>query len=162
MNNQTNNKKEELETIIEQNYGLIVSQALSFNPKTKDQLDDYIQLGSLAMIRAVKNFDASKGVQFSTFACHCIANSIKNYIKKNSKNTEQELLDVRYNVPENFNDLIPDNLSDVEEEIISLKLSNYSIKEIAEKLNYPVVKVRNILHKIYEKIRNANEENIIS
>lgn len=160
MNNQTNNKKDELEKIIEQNYGLIVSQALSFNPKTKDHLDDYIQVGSLAMIRAVKNFNESKGVQFSTFACHCIANSIKNYIKKNNKNIEQELLDVKYNIPENFNDLIPDNLSDVEEEIISLKLSNYSIKEIAEKLNYPVVKVRNILHKIYEKIRNANEENI--
>lgn len=157
--NQSNDKnKQELEKIIKQNYGLIVSQALSFNPKTKDQLDDYIQVGSLAMMRAVKNFDKSKGVQFSTFACHCISNSIKNYIKKNNKNIEYELTETECRIPEGFQELIPDSLSDIEINILKLKLHNYSIKEIAEELNYPIVKVRNILYKIYNKIRNANEE----
>lgn len=160
-NNQMSNKdKTELEKLIKQNYGLIVSQALSFNPKTNDQLDEYIQVGSLAMMRAIKNFDESKGAQFSTFACHCISNSIKNYIKKNNKIVEQELIETEAKQRQNFMELVPDNLADIELEIIELKLSNHSIKEISDKIGYPVIKVRNILYKIYEKIRNANEENI--
>lgn len=148
--------------MIKDNYGLIVSQAVSFNPRDKDQLDEYIQVGSMAMMRALKNFDESKNTQFSTFACNCIANAIKNYIKKNSKKTEQISGQISYDVSPSFDEMLPDSLSDLERQIINLKLSNLSIREIADKLKFSVVKVRNILYKTYDKIREANEEDTSS
>lgn len=153
-----NYTKDELETKIKANYGLIVSQALSFNPRDKDQLDEYVQVGSMAMMRAFKNFDESKNTQFSTFACNCISNAIKNYIKKNSKSAEQISGQVAYSASPSFEEILPDSLSGLERQIINLKLSNLSIKEIADKLGFSVVKVRNILYKTYNKIREANEE----
>lgn len=151
--------QDELEKTIKDNYGLIVSQALSFNPPSKDELDEYIQIGSLAMMRAAKNFDPEKG-QFSTFACNCISNAIKNYIKKNSKKLDLAAVPTEYVIHESFEELLPDSITDTERKIIQLKLSNFSIKEIAEQTGFSVVKVRNILSKVYSKIRDANEENI--
>lgn len=155
-----NLSKNELEIIIKQNYGLIVSQALSFSPKSKDQLDEYIQVGSLAMMRAAKNFDESKNIKFSTFAYNCISNAIKNYIKKNKRCEEQLRIPIEYNLSINFEEILPDNLSDLETNIIKLKLKNCSLKEIAQELGHSVVKIRNTLYKTYDKIREANEENI--
>lgn len=156
---QSNITPTELEKAIKDNYGLIVSQALSFNPPSKDELDEYIQIGSLAMMRAVKNYDPNKGAQFSTFACNCISNAIKNYIKKNSKKLDVTTIPTEYTVNSSFDDLIPDTLTDTELRLIHLKLANYSIKEIATDTGFSVVKVRNILGKAYAKIREANEEN---
>lgn len=156
---QNNISQAELEQTIKDNFGLIVSQALLFNPPSKDELDEYIQIGSLAMMRAVKNFDAAKGAQFSTFACNCISNAIKNYIKKNSKKLDVTSTPTEYNVTASFEELIPDTLTDIESKLINLKLANYSIKEIAAETGFSVVKVRNILSKAYTKIREANEEN---
>ena len=45
------------------------------------EYDDLIQLGSLGLIKAVKNFDPSFNVKFSTYAVPMIAGEIKRHIR---------------------------------------------------------------------------------
>jgi DNA-directed RNA polymerase specialized sigma subunit len=84
------NKQQQLDDTINRNFGLIVSQAVFFRPRNKQELDEYIQIGSLAMLRGIKSFDATKG-KFSTFICTCIKNALKTHVNKN-KNKDSHIV----------------------------------------------------------------------
>lgn len=52
--------------------------------------DDLHSCGVLALIRAVEKFDASRGVQFSTYACRCISWAVSTELKRAWKWKELE------------------------------------------------------------------------
>ena len=56
-----------LETIIEENMGLVRSIALRFRERGTEY-DDLLQIGTIGMIKAVRSFDPSREVVFSTYA----------------------------------------------------------------------------------------------
>ena len=47
------------------------------------EYDDLFQIGSLGFIKAIKNFDESFGVKFSTYAVPMILGEVKRYIRDN-------------------------------------------------------------------------------
>lgn len=65
--------------LVEENKGLVyhfVHQRIrKFQSYTSYQ-DDLIQAGMVGLIRAIKRFDESRGIEFSTFASHCVRNEI--------------------------------------------------------------------------------------
>lgn len=48
----------------------------------KHEYDDFYQIGCLALIRAARDFDESKGYTFSTFAVTYITNEIYNFVTR--------------------------------------------------------------------------------
>lgn len=55
---------------------------------TKDEIrhlgyDDLMQEGSLGLLKAIRTYDGSKSVEFSTYASICIRNEMRNYAMKN-------------------------------------------------------------------------------
>lgn len=50
-----------------------------------DNMDDLFQICSIGLIKAIKNFDLSYGVMFSTYAVFMIEREIKRYIRDNSQ-----------------------------------------------------------------------------
>jgi len=70
--------------IIEQYRPLVeyIARKLAFN---RDDLDDLIQVGSIALLRALDRFQPEKEIDFSTFATTNIIGEIKHYFRDKSK-----------------------------------------------------------------------------
>lgn len=73
---------------------------------TKDmELDDYYQIGSMGLLRAIDTYDTSKGVQFSTYAVKCIKNEIGQYFQSQERDKRKmNTVTTSYNVETNVGD----------------------------------------------------------
>lgn len=152
--------KLELEKLFEDNYGLLVSQALSFCPRNQNELDDYIQVAAIGMMKACETYDADQS-KFSTFAIVCIRNAIKNHLRKEKKSNRLAFYDDldrrQAYIADSLFDVLPDSLTEKEKFVIKLRIEGYSYKEAAELLNMPVHRLKNFVYNTYRKIRKANE-----
>ncbi len=66
--------------IIENNMGLVYNIANKFLNRGYER-EDLIQIGSIGLIKAVKKFDTTLGVQFSTYAVPVILGEIKRFLR---------------------------------------------------------------------------------
>ena len=66
--------------LVENNMGLVYSIAGKFLNRGYDR-EDIVQLGAIGLVKAVKKFDASFGVQFSTYAVPMIIGEIKRFLR---------------------------------------------------------------------------------
>ena len=69
-----------LESIIEENMGLVRSIAFRFRDRGTD-LEDLIQIGTIGMIKAVRSFSFEREVAFSTYAVPLIMGEIKRHLR---------------------------------------------------------------------------------
>ena len=73
---------------------------------TKDmELDDYYQIGSMGLLRAIDTYDTDKGTQFSTYAVKCIKNEIGQYFQSQERDKRKmNSVTTSYNVETNVGD----------------------------------------------------------
>lgn len=71
------------EKLISDNKPLVMSIAKRFQGRGLD-IDDVFQIGCVGMLKAIRNFDASYNVAFSTYAVPLITGEIKRYFRDNS------------------------------------------------------------------------------
>ncbi|MBE6903518.1 MAG: sigma-70 family RNA polymerase sigma factor [Ruminococcaceae bacterium] len=71
------------ETLVCENMGLVYSAATRLNIYGFER-EDLIQAGSIGLLKAIRGFDLSKEVEFSTYAFPVITGEIKIYIRDNS------------------------------------------------------------------------------
>ncbi len=150
--------QKELDELVDQNYGLLVNLAIKFNPRSKHDLEDYIQIGSIGMIKGIRTFDPNKG-RMNTYLGTCIKNEILNYLRSQKNNGI--VLDNSYRCiyldEEKLWEILPDSMSKQDKDIISLKLNGNTRKEIAKKIGKTENQVRYIIQKFLTKIRESNE-----
>lgn len=76
-------KPEENEnTLINQNMGLVKTIARRFL-FSGTEYDDLVQVGTIGLLKAIRNFDTERGVMFSTYAVPVIAGEIKKFLRDN-------------------------------------------------------------------------------
>jgi RNA polymerase sigma factor (sigma-70 family) len=152
------NQDNRLEKLLSDNYGLVVSQALFFKPKNKAILEEFIQVGTLAFLKAADNFNPEKG-KFSTYISNCIHNAIFDFIKKNNKIQIMEINEQyeSQQISDSIYDYLPTTLNELENNFIHLKLNGYSKKEIMELLNLTLHEFNTTFKNIKQKIIKANE-----
>ncbi len=68
------------ERIVRNNMGLVYSLVGRFANR-RCETEDLMQIGAIGLIKAVKRFDASFGVQFSTYAVPLILGEIKRFLR---------------------------------------------------------------------------------
>lgn len=68
------------EAIITENAGLVRSVARRFEGRGQDS-EDLFQIGTIGLMKAVKNFDETIGCAFSTYAVHSIAGELKRFLR---------------------------------------------------------------------------------
>lgn len=69
-----------LDSLIENNMGLIKSIAFRFRERGVDT-EDLIQIGSIGMIKAARSFDFSYNTEFSTYAVPLIIGEIRRFLR---------------------------------------------------------------------------------
>lgn len=140
------------------NIRIVGAQANHFAPNNVCDREDFMQTGCIALLKAIRKRDPTKG-KLTTYSWPMIYRDIK---KKQS-----EKFKINYTKPESpRNDfslptfhlweIIPDNMTDQEMEIIELKLDNYNIRQIAKRLGIKCKDVEEIFTSACQKIREAN------
>ncbi len=84
MDNAVSNVTDRNEMILN-NMGLAISITNSFyltRPSTSDDFNDLLSIAVLGLISAVDTFDASRNICFSSYACECIKNSLRQYYRR--------------------------------------------------------------------------------
>ena len=71
-----------LNRLIENNTGLVKSVAGRFFNRGYDR-EEILQLGMIGLFKAIRNFDFSYGVKFSTYAVPLISGEIKRFLRDN-------------------------------------------------------------------------------
>lgn len=79
------------EQLILENHNLVYHVLKKMNLYA--QLDEYYDIAIIGLIKAAKNYDETKQINFSTFAGTCIRNEILQYLRKQKSNK----LKVNYN-----------------------------------------------------------------
>ena len=72
--------KEAFDKLIMGNLKLVLSVIQRFNPK-RESYDDLFQVGCIGLMKAVRNFDLSLGVRFSTYSVPMIIGEIRRFMR---------------------------------------------------------------------------------
>lgn len=59
----------------------IVKKVVANRRPNKQNWDDWVQIGQIALIEAVERFDPARKVHFSTYAAHCISGQILHHLR---------------------------------------------------------------------------------
>lgn len=114
------------EQLIEGNLRLVLSVIQKFVGRGENP-DDLFQVGCIGLLKAVKNFDETKMVRFSTYGVPMIAGEIRRYLRDNSSiRVSRSVRDTAYRVLQ------------CKEKMISEQQKEPTMEEIAEKLEIPV------------------------
>ena len=68
--------------LISRNMGLVKTIAKRF-AFSGTEFEDLVQIGTIGLLKAIRNFDASRGLALSTYAVPVIAGEIKKYLRDN-------------------------------------------------------------------------------
>jgi len=142
---------ERVDDLIEQNMGLVVQLAKSFYPSNADLLDEYIQLGRIGLWRAILKHDPLRG-KLSTIGWHYIRWEIIKYINQNNRHKFVPLAEVSQEDSIKLWEIIPDNVSELERDVIYLKYQGYTFKEIGYQLGFTKGRVYKMFNNIKKKI----------
>ncbi len=130
----------ERDKIITENIGLVHSIAKRFN-KRGIEYDDLFQAGCLGLVKAVDNFDESKGYAFSTYAVPVIMGEIKRLFRDGGAiKVSRALKEKSIRVQSTRDRFVKSNLREPTVTELS-EICNISIEELSEILNIinPVV-----------------------
>ena len=75
-----NGNMEERETIVKQYMGLVYSIAKKYKNKKHITFDDAVQVGSIGLLLAIRDYNPDLNIQFSTYATYKIQSKIAQYI----------------------------------------------------------------------------------
>ena len=129
--------------------------------------------GEIGILGAIRTYDSEKGAQFKTYASRCVNNSIKSALKKQSRVKDiptANLVALNEDIFENefslsaedvylakesvktLSDILRDELSRFEKDVLKLYVVGCSYSEIADRLGKNTKAVDNAIQRIRKKL----------
>jgi RNA polymerase sporulation-specific sigma factor len=122
---------------IEENLRLVHFFVQKFNPG--NEYEDYVQIGTIGLIKAVKTFSVDKEVKFATYAAKIITNEILMHIRKNKKHSKETSLDAPISQDVDGNELtlmdMTESDQNVEDDYIEKVETKDKIRELMPRLS---------------------------
>ena len=113
--------KQSIEALqIKQHIKLVVSQALLFKPNTISDFDDFVQVGLIGLLNAIRTFDEKKG-PFNYWAKKLIFQSILKEAKQFHQSINISMDNVRVCEQSLFWECIPDNIQQQDLDILQMR-----------------------------------------
>ena len=144
--------------------GLVKSVAFSYYV-TVAELDseDLVQVGMIALMRALRSFHAGEDATFETYASRCVRNAIIDVLRKAEKASmavDPLCEDIPAPPPtiDTLSEAILSVLSVQESAVLQLRLQAWSYKEIAEKLGMERKRVDNLIASAKRKIKKFTSD----
>ena len=147
--------------LINDNIGLIKTIVDNFQPLTQDDFNEFIQLGRIGLLHAIRNHDPKRG-KLSTIAWYYIYRELHRHIQKEKKHRHlTELTDFSQNFSQKTTlslwDFCPFSLTDNDMQVLHARLAGYTMKEIGLIFFKSQFWASTQYQKIITKIKNANE-----
>ena len=135
--------------------------------------DDLVQEGMIGLLAAIRSYKSEKGAKFATYASRCIDNSIKSALKKISRlkdipqnsivELEEDIFDSPFGLSAEdeylakesvsvLQDILYEELSRFENEVLGLYIMGCSYTEIADKLGKNTKAIDNAIQRIRKKL----------
>jgi len=144
--------------LVQKHLGLVVNIANTFSPRDSSELDDFIQEGSIALLKAIRKHDAKRGT-LPTLAWKYVTRALIQYSQKLARRVEYNILYdgfIDNREIERLSDSIPSTLSQLELSAITLKSQGYTFREIGLQFGHTKGWSRHIFYSAIEKIKLAN------
>lgn len=149
--------KDREDRLVRENLGLVVSIARNSKPRSYQELQDYIQVGNMGLLNAIRKHKPQMA-KLTTLAWYCINREILRYKNKESK---YKFISLEGEPPYSENierlwECLPDDITDVEKTILKLRQEGHSFESIANKVGFSRLRVTKILKGTLVKISDAN------
>lgn len=173
LSNAQSGNKIQTEALIMQ-YTPLVESIASRYASSPLESDDLIQEGMIGLLAAINSYDRKKGAAFKTYASVCIDNSIQTALRKFSRQKDIPQQSIVEYQEEEFSqqnaslsaeeifiakesvslltNVLRENLSDFENEVLRLHIVGCSYNEIAKRLCKTPKAVDNALQRIRKKL----------
>lgn len=142
------------EKLVKYNLKLVLSILKKYQNRS-DNMDDLFQIGTVGLIKAIKNFDLSFGVMFSTYAVFMIEGEIKRYIRDSSAlRVSRSIKELAYQIINYKEEYFKEHFKYPTNEMIctNLNISSYQLYNALSSLSEPV--------SIFEPIYNDGGDTI--
>lgn len=148
-----------------------------------DIVDDLCQEAAIGLLQAVKSYDPAKGAEFRTYVETCVENvlvsAVRSYVSRKNQplNNHEEFNDsefsgsvISYGLPsdsgdpqdymsesDGFDRLMDEislSLTDLEKDVLDMRLRGYSYEETADRLGIGVKSVDNAIQRVRQKMKS--------
>ena len=156
-------------TLCDQYRPLVLSLVDHFLPLLPDRTlghDDLVQEANIALYRAAMRFDlAQDKVTFGLFAKVCIRNRLVSVLRRQRRLAKAQKVPKQPSPARDvwlhsLYDEIRPLLTDYEEQVLRLRIENYSYKEIAQTLEKDPKSVDNAMCRIRQKIKEHQKSTL--
>ncbi len=167
------------EALLLQYKGLVRKIARNFYMVSGGDSDDILQEGTIGLLKAISTYKEESVTAFSTYAYNCIANNIKDALRKTQTLNNQMLNEAlqgseqadeaqsttdvilhysEQEYKEKFYSILSTLITAEQMVVFKLYMDGFSYKEIAEKTNKTAKNIDNTLTAIKIKIKKAEQK----
>ena len=118
--------------LIEHNLRLVVFLAKKYE-NTGYDIEDLVSIGSIGLIKGIKNYKIDKNIKLATYASRCIANEILMFLRKNKKRRGEISLEDALNYDSEGNELHLEDILGTDNDIVIKAFEDKMDKQLLSK-----------------------------
>ena len=124
--------------LVERNLRLVahIVKKYSSNYQNSKEMDDFISIGTIGLIKAIDSFDTNKGIRLATYAAKCIDNEILMFFRNTKKTKGEVFLQDPIGVDKEGNEIcLIDILSSDSDSVLEAVENSLQVKELYKKMS---------------------------